>query len=126
MDSESDKTRRLGCWDGPGLLGPFMKQWATDEPTPSFEPPDAFCDKLISVGFNNRLAAEHDFWSAVIKASYQGDEGRRRINMATISLVERDSLHFKLPDIRCPVLWIHVCSEVTLVVITLVIIDRRT
>lgn len=117
LDSESDKSRQLGCWDGPRLLGPFMKQWATDEPTPDFTLSDAFCDMVISAAFNNHFASEHDFWSAVIKINYQGDEGRRRIHAATVNLIERDSLHSRLPDVQCPVLWIQVCSALTLVMV---------
>ncbi|OJJ07835.1 hypothetical protein ASPVEDRAFT_47039 [Aspergillus versicolor CBS 583.65] len=107
LDSESDRSRQLGCWDGPGVVGPFTKQWEADQPTEDFRLSDGFCDMLLRASFGNHMAAEHDFWSAVIKMHYQGDDGRRRIRMATANLLERESLHARLSDIRCPVLWIQ-------------------
>ncbi|KAL4912477.1 Alpha/Beta hydrolase protein [Aspergillus aurantiobrunneus] len=107
LDSESERTRQLGCWGGPRLLGPFVKQWTADEPTPDFEPGDDFCGALISSGFNDCSTEVSDFWRATIKENYRGDEGRRRIRMATINLAERNGLHLRLPDVRCPVLWLH-------------------
>lgn len=65
---------------------------------------------LLRASFGNHMAAEHDFWSAVIKMHYQGDDGRRRIRVATANLLERESLHERLSDVRCPVLWIQVCT----------------
>lgn len=110
LDSETQRTRQLGCWDGPNLLSPFVNEWTTNQPTPGFEPSDAFCDAIIAAGFNDCSAELHDFWSATIKKNYQGDEGRRRIRMATINLAERGGLLLRLSDVRCPVLWLHVCS----------------
>ncbi|BCS27828.1 alpha/beta fold hydrolase [Aspergillus puulaauensis] len=107
LDSESDRSRQLGCWDGPGVLGPFLKQWESEQQTADFRLPDAFCDMLIKASFDNHMAAEHDFWSAVIKMNYQGNEGRRRIRMVTANLTQRDSLHSRLSDVRCPVLWLQ-------------------
>lgn len=110
LDSETQKTRQLGCWDGPNLLSPFVNAWTTNQPAPGFEPSDAFCDAIIAAGFNNCSAELHDFWSAAIKGNYQGDDGRRRIRMATINLAERGGLLLRLSDVQCPVLWLHVCS----------------
>lgn len=31
--------------------------------------------------------------------------------MAAINLAERDGLHSRLPDVRCPVLWLHGTSD---------------
>jgi len=33
--------------------------------------------------------------------------GRQRMRMAAINLRERDGLHGRLFDVRCPVLWLH-------------------
>lgn len=107
LDSETQRTRQLGCWDGPNLLSPFVNEWTANQPTPGFEPSDAFCDAIIAAGFNDCSAELHDFWSATIKKNYQGDEGRRRIRMATINLAERGGLLLRLSDVRCPVLWLH-------------------
>jgi pimeloyl-ACP methyl ester carboxylesterase len=42
-----------------------------------------------------------------IQGNYQGDDGRRRARMAAINLSERDGLHSRLFDVRCPVMWLH-------------------
>ncbi|OJI99198.1 hypothetical protein ASPVEDRAFT_125270 [Aspergillus versicolor CBS 583.65] len=107
LDSETQRTRQLGCWDGPSLLSPFVNEWTSDQQTPGFEPSDAFCDAIIAAGFNDCPAEVHDFWSAAIKENYRGDEGRHRIRMATINLAERGGLLLRLSDVRCPVLWLH-------------------
>ncbi|KAL4975579.1 Alpha/Beta hydrolase protein [Aspergillus desertorum] len=111
LDSESEKTRQLGCWNGPNLLTPFVKQWTTDEPTPEFEPHNSYCDSLINIGFNDCSNEVRNFWRATIKDNYRGDDGRRRIRMAAINLTERNGLHLRLPDVRCPVLWLHGTSD---------------
>jgi len=49
-----------------------------------------------------------EFWRATIKENYRGDDGRRRIRMAAINLRDRDGLHGRLADVRCPVMWLHV------------------
>jgi len=49
-----------------------------------------------------------NLWRKTIKSNYQDDEGRRRARMAAINLRERDGLHGRLFDVRCPVLWLHV------------------
>lgn len=108
MDSESERTRQLGCWDGPTIVSSFVNQWTTTQPTPDFEPDDVYCNALIGVGFNECSAEVSDYWRSVIKSNYRGDDGRRRIRMAAINLAERGGLHLRLSDIRCPVLWLHV------------------
>lgn len=109
MDSESERTRRLQCWDGPTIVSGFAKQWTTSSPTPAFEPDDVYCDALIDVGFNECETDVREYWRDSIKLNYRGDDGRRRIRMAAINLAERGSLHLRLTDIKCPVLWLHVC-----------------
>jgi hypothetical protein len=42
---------------------------------------------------------------------YQGDEGRRKVRMAVICLLERDGLLLRVGDIQCPVHWLHVSWE---------------
>lgn len=108
MDCESERTRQLDCWNGPAIVSGFLKQWASSEATPNFEPDDVYCDAVIGIGFNQVAPEVHEFWRQTIKSNYQGDEGRRRIRMAAINLGERGALHFRLSDIQCPVLWLHV------------------
>jgi len=38
MDYESERTRKLGCWDGFAACTGPINAWTTSEPTPNFEP----------------------------------------------------------------------------------------
>ncbi|KAJ5263915.1 hypothetical protein N7478_011520 [Penicillium angulare] len=107
MDSESERSRKLQCWDGPTIVSGFAKQWTTSTPTPEFETDNVYCDALINVGFNECDADVRQYWVDSIKSSYRGNDGRRRIRMAAINLAERGGLHLRLSDINCPVLWLH-------------------
>jgi hypothetical protein len=108
MDSESERTRQLDCWDGPVIVSGFVKQWASSEVTPEFEPDDTYCDAVIGIGLNQVAPGVREFWHRTLKSTYHGEEGRRRIRMAAINLAERGGLHLRLSDIQCPVLWLHV------------------
>lgn len=108
MDSESERSRQLQCWDGPAIVTGFVKQWTSSESSPDFEPDDGYCNALIDIGFNHCSTEVREFWRTTIKENYRGDEGRRRIRMAAINLAERGGLHLRLSDVRCPVLWLHV------------------
>ncbi|KAI7466530.1 alpha/beta-hydrolase [Hortaea werneckii] len=113
MDYESERTRKLGCWDAPTGLTPTIDACTTNSATPGFEPGDDYCNFLIDTGFGKDCAAEaRKYWISEIKANYKGDEGRRRLRMAAINLKERDGLHSRLFDVRCPVLWLHGTSDV--------------
>ncbi|KAL8777701.1 MAG: hypothetical protein Q9213_007744 [Squamulea squamosa] len=108
LDYESERTRSLGCWDGPSLLTGTIDAWTSKTPTPDFEPDDHFCNFLIDVGFGKDCdKSVRDFWVKTIKSNYQGDDGRRRARMAAINLRERDGLLGRLFDVRCPVMWLH-------------------
>ncbi|KAK1817682.1 hypothetical protein LTR12_007883 [Friedmanniomyces endolithicus] len=108
MDYESERTRSLGCWNGPADLAANIKEWTTNEKTEGFEPSEAYADFLIDIGFGKECPKEtRGFWVKEIQKNYRGDEGRRRIRMAAINLAERDGLHARLSDVRCPVLWLH-------------------
>ncbi|MCJ1452974.1 hypothetical protein MMC28_003319 [Mycoblastus sanguinarius] len=113
LDYESERTRSLGCWNGPADLTGSIDAWTTNKVTPNFEPDDGFCNFLIDIGFGKNCdSSVRDFWKKTIKSNYQGDEGRRRARMAAINLRERDGLHGRLSDIRCPVMWLHGTSDV--------------
>ncbi|KAI7687762.1 hypothetical protein KC353_g20101, partial [Hortaea werneckii] len=113
MDYESERTRKLGCWDAPTGLTPTINACTTNSATPDFEPGDDYCNFLIDTGFGKDCAEEaRRYWINEIKANYRGDEGRRRMRMAAINLKERDGLHSRLFDVRCPVLWLHGTSDV--------------
>ena len=112
MDYESERTRSLGCWDGAeACTGPINK-WTTKEATPDFEPGQDFADFLIDIGFGKDCdSSARDFWRNEIKNNYRGDDGRKRARMAAINLRERDGLHGRLFDVKCPVLWLHGTSD---------------
>jgi pimeloyl-ACP methyl ester carboxylesterase len=107
MDSESERSRQLQCWDGPAIVKSFLIQWANSQPTSNFDPGDGYCDAVITIGLNECSSAVREFWRQTIKDSYSGEEGRQRIRMAAINLAERDGLRLRLPDVTCPVKWLH-------------------
>ena len=112
MDYESERTRKLGCWDGAAACTPTIDTCTTNSSTPDFEPGDDYCNFLIDIGFGKDCpSSAREYWVKEIKANYQGDEGRRRMRMAAINLRERDGLHGRLWDVRCPVLWLHGTSD---------------
>lgn len=112
MDNESERTRKLGCWDGAEACTGPINEWTTTQTTSNFEPGDHFTNYLIDIGFGKNCdKSVRDFWNKAIKANYQGDDGRRRARMAAINLRERDTLHGRLFDIRCPVMWLHGTSD---------------
>ncbi|RHZ59287.1 hypothetical protein CDV55_101722 [Aspergillus turcosus] len=107
LDAESERSRQLDCWEGPDILKPFIEQWTSTRITPEFEPDTAYCDALIDIGFNECSTETREFWREIIRSSYLGDDGRRRIRMAGINLVERGGLYWRLSDVQCPVMWLH-------------------
>ncbi|KAI5371127.1 putative alpha/beta hydrolase-1, epoxide hydrolase [Septoria linicola] len=112
MDYESSRTRALGCWGGFDALAGTIKEWTTKTPTPDFFPSADYCNFLIDVGFGQDCPAEtRKLWTETIQANYKGDDGRRRGRMAAINLRERDGLHSRLSDVKCPVLWMHGTSD---------------
>ena len=112
MDCESERAHKLGCWDGYASCTPSIKEWSTTSSTPDFEPSTEFCDFLVDTGFGRDCPQEaRDYWRKEIKANYKGDDGRKRARMCSINLRDRDGLHGRLFDVRCPVLWLHGTSD---------------
>lgn len=108
MDYESERSRRLGCWNGPELLTGLVEVTTSKAPTESFEPTNEYCDFIVDIGFGKDCPDEkRKLWHELVKKNYQGDEGRRRMREAAINLRERDGLHGRLTNITCPVLWLH-------------------
>ncbi|KAH7351079.1 Alpha/Beta hydrolase protein [Rhexocercosporidium sp. MPI-PUGE-AT-0058] len=113
MDYESERTRKLGCWDGPSGLTPSIAGWTATQATPDFSPSDDYCNLLVDIGLGTDCEPTvREYWTKTVKANYQGEEGRKRLRMAAINLCERDGLHRRLPDIKCPVLWMHGTKDV--------------
>lgn len=107
MDSESERSRELGCWDGiafctpaiDGLASPVGDDWVVD---------GDFVDAVLGAGFGDDVDPdERAFWHAELGRHYVGDEGRHRLRVASINLRDRDGLHARLDDVRCPVLWLQ-------------------
>jgi pimeloyl-ACP methyl ester carboxylesterase len=49
--------------------------------------------------------ADAQLWSALPLASYKGDAGRARLHQSAINWLARDSLQLRLPDVKCPVMF---------------------
>ncbi|KAJ5220559.1 Alpha/Beta hydrolase protein [Penicillium chermesinum] len=113
MDSESPKSRELGCWNGAEACSGLTTLAENLQPVDDFEPGQDYCDFLMEVGFGKAIDEEtRDFWSRKIKATYRGNEGKKKICMAAVNLAGRDGLHERLPYITCPVLWMQGSSDV--------------
>ncbi|GAB7349157.1 hypothetical protein MBLNU459_g8096t1 [Dothideomycetes sp. NU459] len=113
QDSESERTRNLGCWDGIAATSGPIAAWTSATATPDFEPADEFCHYLNETGFGKNAAQEdRDFWVQEVKKNWKGDDGRKRARMCAINLRDRDGLLGRLSDVRCPVLWLHGTSDV--------------
>lgn len=108
MDAETPETREKGCWDPVPLLTPFAEKWASASATPEFEIDDQWCGMIASFGFGSHATdASTAFWTEVLKKTYAGDEGRRKVRMAVLCLMSRDSLTLRLGDVACPVHWLQ-------------------
>lgn len=113
MDKECERTVKLGCWDGFKDVSQCVEAFWSKEPQPDFSPPQWYSDFLIDIGFGKNVDQKvRDYWRNQIKNNYQGDEGRQRIYMASVNLRDRDSLHARIQDIRCKVLWLHGTADV--------------
>ncbi|MCX2730650.1 alpha/beta hydrolase [Saccharopolyspora sp. NFXS83] len=106
MDFESPRSRESGCWDGIGFNTPIIEEFAgpVDE---TWVVPDRLVDDVLATAPSGTSAAEREFWLATYRANYAGDTGRRRLRTSTVNLRDRDGLHGRLDDVRCPVLWLH-------------------
>lgn len=107
MDNESQRSRDLGCWDGiefctpsiEALGGPVGDDWVV---------PTEFVDAVLGAGLGENVTDdERAFWHAKHQENYVGDDGRKRLQISTINLRDRDGLHARLDSIYCPVLWLQ-------------------
>lgn len=112
MDHESAQSRELGCWDAEAFCAPWIKDLSS-EVGESWAPSDQYCNDLIDPGFGATVDDQtRAFWTGRMKQNYRGDEGRRRLRMCTINLLERDGLRQRLDFVECPILWMHGTSDV--------------
>ncbi|MCJ1237852.1 hypothetical protein MMC14_005839 [Varicellaria rhodocarpa] len=113
LDNESERSRSLGCWDAAAATTSSIESWTSKTPTPDFEPGEAFSNFLIDIGFGKECDPSlREFWNQAIRSNYSGNDGRKRARMAAINLRERDTLHGRLFDVHCPVMWLHGTSDV--------------
>ncbi|KAI1851953.1 hypothetical protein JX265_008241 [Neoarthrinium moseri] len=108
MDCESAGSRGQGSWDPVPFFKPFLQKWTSEGATPDFVPDEDWRGACTGLGFGAAGSAENTaFWNGVIGDVYKGDEGRRKLKMATICLSERDGLLLRLEYIKCPVHWLQ-------------------
>lgn len=109
LDAESEESRSRNCWDAPAVLTPIIDGLSMPEPTPDFVIEPELYEMVFDSGLGPMaMDREWEFWQAKFREHYRGDDGRRRLRMACINARDRDGLHGRLRDVRCPVLWLHV------------------
>ena len=64
-------------------------------------------DGVFNTAMGGLTGEERRFWRAAYRANYAGDAGRHRLRISTVNLRDRDGLHGRLDEVRCPVLWLH-------------------
>jgi len=107
MDSESQRSRDLGCWDGVGFCTPAIDTLA-ESVGDDWVIPTELVDAVLAEGLGEDVPAEERaFWHARHQENYTGDAGRERLRLSTVNLRDRDGLHARLYGVRCPVLWMH-------------------
>jgi pimeloyl-ACP methyl ester carboxylesterase len=107
MDTESPRSRALGCWDGVGFCSPAIDALA--EPVgEDWVIPVELVDAVLGEGLGPDVSPdERAFWHARHQEHYTGDAGRERLRLSTVNLRDRDGLHARLGGVHCPVLWLH-------------------
>lgn len=111
MDSESPASRAIGSWEAEPFLVPFHERWSVPTPPgePDFVPDKEWRDMVATLGFGSVSTPESlAFWDATLRRVYAGEDGRRKLRMALLSLMWRDTLLPRLRDVRCPVHWLQV------------------
>jgi pimeloyl-ACP methyl ester carboxylesterase len=106
MDFESPRSRELGCWDGITFCTPAIDALA--EPVgDGWVIPVELVDAVLAEGLGEVDEETRAFWHAIHQQNYTGDAGRRRLRTSSINLRDRDGLHGRLDEVRCPVLWLQ-------------------
>jgi pimeloyl-ACP methyl ester carboxylesterase len=47
------------------------------------------------------------FWDKTLDTRYSGLEGQRRLWLITVTILERDTIRYRLADLHCPIWIIH-------------------
>lgn len=112
MDNESASSRELGAWNPKNDLAPFLEKWTT-APNPAFVVDEVWRGMVASLGFSGTVGKDVlSFWDQTVKDVYSGENGRKKLRMALINLMERDGLLRRVRDIKCPVYWLQGTQDV--------------
>lgn len=110
MDYESAASREKGCWDPKTKLMPFYEKWSL--PTADFVVDEVWRGMVANLGFSGTVPPQTlSFWDTTLKDVYSGEQGRKKLRMALINLLERDGLLCRLRDVKCPVYWLQVSLQ---------------
>ena len=110
MDSESAASREKGCWDPKTNLLPFYDRLSV--PDADFVVDEAWRRMVASLGFSGTVDQETLlFWDTTLKEVYCGEQGQKKLRMALVNLLERDGLLLRLRDVKCPVYWLQVSTN---------------
>jgi pimeloyl-ACP methyl ester carboxylesterase len=113
MDSESERTRKLGCWDPRERLTQLIDSSTSSGSVEDFSPPNDYCDYIVDIGFGKHCPdSTRKQWHELVKKNYAGDAGRKRLRECAVNLRDRDGLHGRLNNVKCPVLWLHGTEDV--------------
>ena len=103
MDYESPRSHDLGCWDGHKAGDALLKSASRAKPNLEGQ-----ADVIMELGFGPKYDRPmQEFWRKEVLANYGGEEGKRRLRMCAINMRDRDGLHSRLADVKCPVLWMQ-------------------
>ncbi|PGH23798.1 hypothetical protein AJ80_02228 [Polytolypa hystricis UAMH7299] len=110
IDYESSVSRTKACWDPTPIIAPFIQTWSTPtSPNPEdFLIDEVWCGMVSTLGFGLNVTTETiEFWKQTLRDVYKGDEGRKKVRMATMNLLQRDGLGLRVRDVKCPVYWLQ-------------------
>lgn len=110
MDVESQRSRDLGCWDGPGFCTPYIDAYG-DPVDEDWVVPDDFVDSTFDAALGGLSPEERLSWLEIYRKNYSGDAGRHRLRLCTVNLRDRDGLYGRLDEVAQPVLWLHGTSD---------------
>jgi hypothetical protein len=78
----------------------FMGRWSSTTLTPDWVIENDFCALIWYLGFGKNFPeATKVYWRNIQRENYRGDDGRKRLRIAIINVLERDGLHARLQDI---------------------------
>lgn len=110
MDVESQRSRDLGCWDGPAFCTPYIDAYG-QEVDEHWSVPDDFVDSTFDAALGGLSPEARTSWLAIYRKNYFGDDGRHRLRLCTVNLRDRDGLYGRLDEVTQPFLWLHGTSD---------------